>query len=117
MPNIPSSVSGDLRDFLQRCLEVNEQERWTAESLLSHSFISNTGGEKLDENKNPNSKVSCERLCFEMMKPLRCGRKRKVESMVYGCGKEELLLHVCGKDEEKSVFWWFGVTQKHCGVW
>lgn len=58
VPNIPSSVSGDLRDFLQRCLEVNEQERWTAESLLSHSFISNTGGEKVDENKNPGSKLS-----------------------------------------------------------
>lgn len=70
VPTIPSSVSGDLRDFLQRCLEVNEQERWTAESLLSHTFISNTEEDKVDENKNPGNKVCCEWQFFKTIRAL-----------------------------------------------
>ncbi|XP_076064689.1 eukaryotic translation initiation factor 2 alpha kinase Gcn2 [Oratosquilla oratoria] len=39
VPTLPPSLSTELRSFLQNCLEVNEQERWTAEKLLTHSFL------------------------------------------------------------------------------
>lgn len=58
VPNIPPSVHGDLRDFLQRCLEVNEQERWTTKTLLNHAFISNIAEGNVADNKSDANKVS-----------------------------------------------------------
>lgn len=58
VPIIPSSVNGDLSDFLQRCLKVNEQERWTAKNLLSHSFISNVAEGNVIDSKSDANKVS-----------------------------------------------------------
>ncbi|XP_063859482.1 eIF-2-alpha kinase GCN2-like isoform X2 [Scylla paramamosain] len=58
VPNIPPSVNGELRDFLQRCLEVNEQERWTTKSLLNHTFISNIAEGNVTDNKNDVNKLS-----------------------------------------------------------
>lgn len=39
VPTLPASLSADFRNFMQKCLALNEQERWTAEKLLSHPFI------------------------------------------------------------------------------
>jgi len=32
-------LSAEFQDFLDKCLEVNVEERWTAEQLLSHPFL------------------------------------------------------------------------------
>lgn len=36
---VPSSLPGDVQDFLQKCLAVNEAERWDVEQLLQHKFV------------------------------------------------------------------------------
>ncbi|XP_028967495.1 eIF-2-alpha kinase GCN2 [Galendromus occidentalis] len=36
---VPSSLPSDFQDFLQKCLAVNEAERWDIEQLLQHRFI------------------------------------------------------------------------------
>ncbi|GJW14267.1 pleckstrin homology-like domain-containing protein [Tanacetum coccineum] len=39
LPNIPSSVSHDLSDFLSKCLEREPNERWSCDQLLHHPFL------------------------------------------------------------------------------
>uniref|UniRef100_A0A3P8NFB5 eIF-2-alpha kinase GCN2 n=2 Tax=Astatotilapia calliptera TaxID=8154 RepID=A0A3P8NFB5_ASTCA len=36
---VPSSLPADFQDFLQKCLCLNDTERWTAQQLLDHSFL------------------------------------------------------------------------------
>ncbi|KAI3760931.1 hypothetical protein L1987_51335 [Smallanthus sonchifolius] len=40
IPEIPGKISDDGKDFLGKCLVKNPRERWTAEMLLRHPFIS-----------------------------------------------------------------------------
>ncbi|GIX95591.1 eIF-2-alpha kinase GCN2 [Caerostris extrusa] len=39
---IPQDLNPTFRDFLQKCLLHDEQERWTAEQLLAHPFLGHT---------------------------------------------------------------------------
>ncbi|KAK7904976.1 hypothetical protein WMY93_017583 [Mugilogobius chulae] len=36
---VPSSLPTDFQDFLQKCLCLNDGERWTPQQLLEHSFL------------------------------------------------------------------------------
>ncbi|CAI0583451.1 unnamed protein product [Linum tenue] len=38
-PTVPDSLSGDARDFILRCLQVNPDDRPTAAQLLDHPFV------------------------------------------------------------------------------
>ncbi|RWR73712.1 mitogen-activated protein kinase kinase kinase YODA-like protein [Cinnamomum micranthum f. kanehirae] len=40
VPQIPSSLSFEGKDFLGRCFERDPSKRWTAEMLLKHPFVS-----------------------------------------------------------------------------
>ncbi|KAH7293303.1 hypothetical protein KP509_28G019800 [Ceratopteris richardii] len=46
IPPLPASISSEAQDFLIRCLQRDSGERWTAEQLLKHSFVSD--GEESD---------------------------------------------------------------------
>ncbi|KAK7084017.1 Eukaryotic translation initiation factor 2 alpha kinase 4 [Halocaridina rubra] len=61
VPTIPVDLSGDLRSFLQKCLEVNEQERWTTERLLTHPFLQGSSGENVDDRQTEKQKDSPEK--------------------------------------------------------
>ncbi|XP_076893946.1 mitogen-activated protein kinase kinase kinase 18-like [Bidens hawaiensis] len=39
VPEIPSRVPEDLRDFLEKCLKRNPSERWSCDQLLQHPFL------------------------------------------------------------------------------
>ncbi|MQL93580.1 hypothetical protein Taro_026225 [Colocasia esculenta] len=39
VPKFPYNLSDDARDFLVRCLSRDPRKRWSAEELLSHSFL------------------------------------------------------------------------------
>ncbi|OIW08439.1 hypothetical protein TanjilG_03115 [Lupinus angustifolius] len=39
VPEIPSFLSEEAKDFLEKCLRRNPQERWTANQLLKHPFL------------------------------------------------------------------------------
>ncbi|KAH7293309.1 hypothetical protein KP509_28G020400 [Ceratopteris richardii] len=47
IPPLPVSISSEAEDFLIRCLRRDSTERWTAEQLLKHPFVSD--GEELAE--------------------------------------------------------------------
>ncbi|KAM4690200.1 eIF-2-alpha kinase GCN2 [Rhinophrynus dorsalis] len=36
---VPSDLPVDLQDFLKKCVCLEDKERWTAQQLLSHSFV------------------------------------------------------------------------------
>ncbi|XP_022986310.1 mitogen-activated protein kinase kinase kinase 18-like [Cucurbita maxima] len=38
-PEIPSFLSHKAKDFLEKCLRMNPNERWTANQLLNHPFV------------------------------------------------------------------------------
>ncbi|XP_069986045.1 eIF-2-alpha kinase GCN2 isoform X2 [Penaeus vannamei] len=62
VPTLPASLSADFRNFMQKCLALNEQERWTAEKLLSHPFIQVQEKEGDDsDNKRATSGIYLER--------------------------------------------------------
>lgn len=44
VPEIPALLSEDARDFLGKCLARDPRQRWTAEQLLRHPFLSGPGG-------------------------------------------------------------------------
>jgi len=39
-PGIPEGLSEDGKDFLRKCFAIDPSERWTAEMLLNHPFVS-----------------------------------------------------------------------------
>uniref|UniRef100_A0A3Q2QQ59 non-specific serine/threonine protein kinase n=1 Tax=Fundulus heteroclitus TaxID=8078 RepID=A0A3Q2QQ59_FUNHE len=36
---VPSSLPADFQDFLQKCICLNDADRWTTQQLLDHSFL------------------------------------------------------------------------------
>ncbi|KAJ6923615.1 hypothetical protein NC652_017063 [Populus alba x Populus x berolinensis] len=40
LPQIPSSISDDAKDFLGKCLVRNAAQRWSADELQEHPFLS-----------------------------------------------------------------------------
>ena len=43
---IPSHLSKEASDFLAKCLDRNPAQRWTAEELLSHPFVSRNSAQE-----------------------------------------------------------------------
>ncbi|XP_059478239.1 eIF-2-alpha kinase GCN2 isoform X2 [Neocloeon triangulifer] len=39
LPVPPSNASKEFQEFLQKCLDRNEQDRWSAEQLLNHPYV------------------------------------------------------------------------------
>ena len=39
IPDIPSNIDNDFENFLTKCLEISEHDRWTTDKLLNHSFL------------------------------------------------------------------------------
>ncbi|XP_068241423.1 eIF-2-alpha kinase GCN2 [Palaemon carinicauda] len=60
IPSLPLDLNVDLKDFLQHCLEVSEQDRWTTERLLSHTFINKFSDNSKNIQQDENSKESCQ---------------------------------------------------------
>ncbi|KAK9932716.1 hypothetical protein M0R45_019941 [Rubus argutus] len=46
-PIIPSHLSEESKDFLSKCLDINDSTRFTAERLLTHSFLSKPSNERV----------------------------------------------------------------------
>ncbi|KAK9903742.1 hypothetical protein M0R45_001007 [Rubus argutus] len=46
-PIIPSHLSEEAKDFLSKCLDINDSTRFTAERLLTHSFLSKPSNERV----------------------------------------------------------------------
>ena len=46
VPKIPSHLSKEASDFLAKCLDRNPAQRWTAEALLSHPFVSRNSAQE-----------------------------------------------------------------------
>ncbi|WOL01643.1 mitogen-activated protein kinase kinase kinase A-like [Canna indica] len=56
VPELPSWISKEGKDFLSRCLRRDPKERWTAEQLLQHPFLAS-----FSANSEPKSDSSDER--------------------------------------------------------
>ncbi|PKA49978.1 Mitogen-activated protein kinase kinase 4 [Apostasia shenzhenica] len=39
LPELPETVSGDFRDFIERCLQKDSSKRWSVAQLLLHPFV------------------------------------------------------------------------------
>nr|GLL43729.1 mitogen-activated protein kinase kinase 7-like [Ipomoea trifida] len=55
-PEIPNHISPFAKHFLEKCLEIEPQKRWTAEMLLDHPFVRGFAvleGEEYKEFVNP----------------------------------------------------------------
>ncbi|GMP95249.1 hypothetical protein CsSME_00044362 [Camellia sinensis var. sinensis] len=51
VPEIPSGLSKEAEDFLNKCLVRDPKSRWTADMLLGHPFVS-AANESIEEEKN-----------------------------------------------------------------
>ncbi|KAJ7948140.1 putative Mitogen-activated protein kinase kinase kinase [Quillaja saponaria] len=54
LPEIPSILSDQAKDFLRNCLRRNPKERWTASQLLKHPFLEefNCNGKKIQQSNS-----------------------------------------------------------------
>ncbi|CAL1296337.1 unnamed protein product [Larinioides sclopetarius] len=103
---IPDELNPTFKDFLQKCLLHDEQERWSAEQLLAHPFLAHVSAigmlPKEDENDDciddslDNDAAQGSRLCkeFDILKKLGKGGfghvwkvKNKLDSRVYALKK------------------------------
>lgn len=59
-PELPSSLSERAKDFLEKCLERNPKQRWTASQLLKHPFLEefNSSNSKQTQQTNSSSPTS-----------------------------------------------------------
>ncbi|XP_059658757.1 mitogen-activated protein kinase kinase kinase 2-like [Cornus florida] len=48
LPEIPSWVSKEAKDFLEKCLVDDPKSRWSADMLLGHSFVTSMGSATKD---------------------------------------------------------------------
>ncbi|NXL88182.1 E2AK4 kinase, partial [Alectura lathami] len=58
---VPSSLPADFQDFLEKCVCLEDKERWTPQQLLQHSFI-NIPREKIpvtEENLDDSAGIDC----------------------------------------------------------
>ncbi|XP_020705165.1 mitogen-activated protein kinase kinase kinase 17-like [Dendrobium catenatum] len=49
LPEIPPTMSEEGKDFLRRCFVKDPNNRWTAEMLLSHSFVDLSSASKIEK--------------------------------------------------------------------
>uniref|UniRef100_A0A3Q7HPV4 Protein kinase domain-containing protein n=1 Tax=Solanum lycopersicum TaxID=4081 RepID=A0A3Q7HPV4_SOLLC len=47
-PALPYNISNDGKDFLKKCLERDNNQRWTAEMLLDHPFMKNINAKNMN---------------------------------------------------------------------
>ncbi|OAY33098.1 mitogen-activated protein kinase kinase kinase 18 [Manihot esculenta] len=54
LPEFPSSLSAQARDFLDKCLRRDPKQRWTTNQLLRHPFLgkSNSHAKQIEESKS-----------------------------------------------------------------
>lgn len=73
LPLFPTSLSVEAKDFLNKCLRTNVEERWTANQLLQHPFVkSNSDFQKIQNfPKNSPSSILDQGFwdCFEASEP------------------------------------------------
>ncbi|NWU95052.1 E2AK4 kinase, partial [Upupa epops] len=81
---IPTSLPADFQDFLEKCICLEDKERWTPQQLLQHSFISipqmkmPAGEENLDDSADtdcvetvvPSSQISSASFFSETQRQL-----------------------------------------------
>ncbi|XP_064078521.1 eIF-2-alpha kinase GCN2-like [Macrobrachium nipponense] len=60
VPSLPPDLNVDLKDFLQHCLEVSDQDRWTTERLLTHTFVNEFSDKTENTQKDENSREGCQ---------------------------------------------------------
>ncbi|GFS95379.1 eIF-2-alpha kinase GCN2 [Nephila pilipes] len=103
---VPEDLNPTFKDFLQKCLLHDEQERWSAEQLLSHPFLAHVSTigmlPKEDDNDDTledslgDDAIQGSRLCkeFDILKKLGKGGfghvwkvKNKLDSRVYALKK------------------------------
>ncbi|CAB3382831.1 Hypothetical predicted protein [Cloeon dipterum] len=65
LPSPPSSVPKEFRDFLLRCLDRNEQDRWSSDKLLSHPFVNSSIDRQLSPKKQTKISESDDELSDE----------------------------------------------------
>ncbi|GER30896.1 mitogen-activated protein kinase kinase kinase [Striga asiatica] len=61
VPEAPGNLSGDGRDFLEKCFVKDPSRRWTAEMLLGHPFVGEDDGGAaawVDERKDAAASIS-----------------------------------------------------------
>ncbi|TNN87218.1 eIF-2-alpha kinase GCN2 [Liparis tanakae] len=49
---VPTSLPASFQDFLQKCVCLNDAERWTAQQLLDHSFLKPPSPKTLPQNRD-----------------------------------------------------------------
>ncbi|XP_068436468.1 eIF-2-alpha kinase GCN2 isoform X2 [Clinocottus analis] len=49
---VPASLPADFQDFLQKCVCLNDAERWTAQQLLDHSFLKPPSPKNLPKHRD-----------------------------------------------------------------
>ncbi|XP_057504380.1 mitogen-activated protein kinase kinase kinase 1-like [Actinidia eriantha] len=69
-PPIPDSLSGEARDFILQCLQVNPNARPTASQLLDHSFVRRP----LPTSSGSSSPYHSGRLSLKLSSALKCRR-------------------------------------------
>ncbi|KAI3510037.1 hypothetical protein L1887_25563 [Cichorium endivia] len=73
IPFFPMWLSVEAKDFLNKCLRTNAQERWTVKELLQHPFVDSKSGSKKIENfpKNSPNSILDQGFwdCFEAPEP------------------------------------------------
>ncbi|XP_020266864.1 mitogen-activated protein kinase kinase kinase 3-like [Asparagus officinalis] len=72
LPEIPSEMSGEGKDFLMKCLDRDPATRWTAGMLLEHPFVENLAG-GLDSPRSVFGLLRCDDENYCDDPPLRGG--------------------------------------------
>ncbi|XP_027157671.1 mitogen-activated protein kinase kinase kinase 17-like [Coffea eugenioides] len=55
VPEFPSNLSHEGKDFLSKCLQRNPKKRWTAEELLNHPFLLGESSQRKEGTCSPAS--------------------------------------------------------------
>ncbi|XP_075470288.1 eIF-2-alpha kinase GCN2 isoform X3 [Ascaphus truei] len=64
---VPTNLPGDFQDFLEKCVCLEDKERWSAQLLLSHSFINPPPQKSIESEES--SDVFTEEDCTETVIP------------------------------------------------
>ncbi|XWS15554.1 hypothetical protein CRYUN_Cryun34aG0010200 [Craigia yunnanensis] len=116
VPEIPSNISKQAKDFLSKCLRRDPVERWSATELLAHDFVKEskipvkkTDGSKLD---TPNSVLhrhlwdSMEELeTIQIPSKKNCLTNKTLAERILQLGEDNLVLSLKIPDWESDENW------------